>query len=933
MALAVGTAKSRKALAGILRGELVPVSTGTRRALAVAIFAAALAARFALFPLETPFTFITFFPAVVLSSLLLGAGPGALTLVLCTAAAFYIFMPPFWAFKTTVSEIFAVSIFGGSGLIICFVAQQMHRRAHELRDSEKRFRHLFEDAPVGQLLVEPGSLRVLECNPAAADTLGYSREELCRLRIMDLDVGLGEEKLQAIQPRLLSGEKVQFESRVRRKDGQLRDLAVTVVAITAKGGNRFYATCIDTTEPKATEDSLRKALRESEDLYQNAPCGYHSLDGNGVIMRINDTELKLLGYSRDEVVGKMAFRDLLAPASLAQFDDGIPRFKEAGLANDLEFDFKRKDGALVPVLLSGTVVLDDHGNYVMSRSTVNDMTERKHAEDIQRRLSRSLRLLSESSMELVRADAELALLDAICRLIVQTGGYMMAWIGVPEQDAGRTVRPIARSGFENGYLESIQVSWDEGREIGRGPAGTAIRTGATQICQNSLDNSRMTPWRAAMIKRGYQSSIALPVIIQEKALGALTIYAAEADAFTDEEKALLEELVRNLAFGIQMLRTRAQHLDAEAQLQASQERLQMALSATNLGIFDFDIDVGRLECDARAREIWGVGATEQVSYAMFKAGVHPDDWPATKAAIDQAFHPAGTGAYNIQYRVLSRADGSERYVSASGRVIFKAGRAARSIGVVKDISVQKQMERAELDLRSELELISKQQVAAQTAAAIAHELNQPLVSISVYSGTALKMLARGNANAEKLRHALQGAVDQAQRAGRTLHELIAFLHKGEATLEPIDLNDLVQEANAISAESGTGKLRPVLELDPGLPPVLANRLQVQKVLLNLLLNSSEAMAECAAPTAAAAIKVKTAAVANMAQVTVQDSGPGLDAQKADRIFDPFFSTKPHGMGLGLAISRALIEAHGGQLWTDREGAPGATFHFTLPFAS
>jgi PAS domain S-box-containing protein len=357
------------------------------------------------------------------------------------------------------------------------------------------------------------------------------------------------------------------------------------------------------------------------------------------------------------------------------------------------------------------------------------------------------------------------------------------------------------------------------------------------------------------------------------------------------------------------------------------------LSATNLGIFDFDLAGRKLTCDSRARELWGVASGEPVTYDIFKSGVHPDDWPAVRAAIDQACEGANDGEYSIQYRVISLADAGERHVSASGRIYFEAGRAARSIGVVKDVTARKRLERAEQERRSELELICKQQVAVQTAVAIAHELNQPLVSISVYCGTALQLLARGHAAPEKLNHALQGAVDQSQRAGRTLHELVAFLHKGESALEAIDLNDLVREANSISMETATGKLRPVLELEPGLPPVFANRLQVQKVLLNLLLNSAEALAEWEAPQRPATIVVKTTALANMAQVTVQDSGPGLEAEKAHRIFDPFFTTKPHGMGLGLAISRALIEAHGGRLWTDGKKAPGATFHFTLPFAS
>jgi C4-dicarboxylate-specific signal transduction histidine kinase len=353
-----------------------------------------------------------------------------------------------------------------------------------------------------------------------------------------------------------------------------------------------------------------------------------------------------------------------------------------------------------------------------------------------------------------------------------------------------------------------------------------------------------------------------------------------------------------------------------------------------MGIFDFDIAAGKLACDARARELWGIGHNETATYAMFMAGVHPDDWPATRAAIDQSLDSTGSGEYNIHYRVLSRADESERYVSASGRVFFERGRAVRSIGVVKDISAQKRLERAEQERQSELELISRQQVAAQTAAAIAHELNQPLISVSVYSGTALQMLRRGKANPEKLEHALQGAVDQAQRAGRTLHELIAFLHKGEGNVEPIDLNELLREASAISAQNSPGKFRPTLELDPSLPKVLANRFQVQKVLLNLLLNSTEALAQVTGPAPLGGIKIKTAEAGNMAQVTVQDGGPGLDEETAMRIFDPFFTTKPHGMGLGLAISRALIEALGGKLWTDpTKSTPGATFHFTLPFSS
>lgn len=377
-----------------------------------------------------------------------------------------------------------------------------------------------------------------------------------------------------------------------------------------------------------------------------------------------------------------------------------------------------------------------------------------------------------------------------------------------------------------------------------------------------------------------------------------------------------------------------------ALLRSREDRLGLAKKAAGLGIYVRDIASGTIEWDERAREIWGVGPDEPISYQTFMTGIHPDDRAAAQAAINRALEPRGSALgssdsveYNAEYRVVNRNDGRVRNISAYGRVYFENGRAIRSVGVMRDVSRMKQLEKEAQERRSEMEHLIKQQVAAQTASAIAHELNQPLVSISAYSEAALHMLRNGARNPEKLARALEGAMEQAQRAGQTLHELLDFLHKGDSEMEPVDLNEVVHEALAVASESGYSEFRPVVELEHGLPPVLGNRLQLQKVLVNLLHNSVDAMRGAGVPTAAITITVRTAAGRNMAQVTVQDSGPGLDAETAQRIFEPFFTTKPKGVGLGLAISRALVEAHGGQLWVDLENAPGATFHFTLPFAS
>ena len=371
---------------------------------------------------------------------------------------------------------------------------------------------------------------------------------------------------------------------------------------------------------------------------------------------------------------------------------------------------------------------------------------------------------------------------------------------------------------------------------------------------------------------------------------------------------------------------------AEQELRASEERLRLAKQAAGLGIFDRDLLSNALHWDERSRELWGLAPNEEVTFEQFVAGIHPEDRAARQAAIDRATDPAGNGEYNAEFRVISKNDGVERWVSTAGRVFFEAGRAVRLVGVMQDISRQKMLHRKLRAQRAEMESLAKQQVAVHTASAIAHELNQPLAAISAYSEVALRSLKSSPAGSDQLSSALENCVKQSHRAGRTLHELLGFLQTGELVSEPMDINSVVREAVGIAQNDGYGGFLPILQLQEYLPPVLGNRIQVQKVLINLLRNGVEAMREAGVPTASITITVRTMEGRDMAHITVQDSGPGVDADTIKRVFEPFFTTKPKGIGLGLAISRALVEAHGGQLWADPDSKTGAVFHFTLPFA-
>ncbi len=374
-----------------------------------------------------------------------------------------------------------------------------------------------------------------------------------------------------------------------------------------------------------------------------------------------------------------------------------------------------------------------------------------------------------------------------------------------------------------------------------------------------------------------------------------------------------------------------------ADLEATNLSLTLAKNAAGLGVFDRDIKSGKLSWDLRVRELFGVGPDEPITFETFMALLHPDDRAETKSIIAQACISNGscTNEFRVEYRVISRADGSVRYLEAQGRVYFEEKRAVRLIGIIRDVTERRQIERTAQAQRIQMEHLVNQQVAVHTASAIAHELNQPLVSISAFSEAALDMLKKGANDQEKLHRALQGAVEQTQRAGRVLHELITHLHKGggQDEAELVDLNEVIRQAVATASESNHIDLNLVVELERDLPLIHANALQLKKVLLNLLTNAFDAMQAIEKPSATNTIKVRSFSAKNMDHVTVQDSGPGLNAAIAPHVFDPFFSTKPAGIGLGLAISRALVEAHGGQLWVDLDACPGATFHLTVPITS
>jgi len=217
------------------------------------------------------------------------------------------------------------------------------------------------------------------------------------------------------------------------------------------------------------------------------------------------------------------------------------------------------------------------------RHRVRELEDEKascaHTEKELLRVTRALKAHSSCNHILVRAKDLTEYLREICSNIVEIGGYSLAWIGFALEDEQKTVQPVAQYGYADGYLDTVKINWAD-TELGRGPTGTAIRTGKPVIAHDIATNHCYAPWRAEAAKRGYASSIAIPLIDDVRTLGSLNIYAAEPDAFDEEEVKFLAELAADLAYGIRALGMRTEREEAEKELKESFGKLRKALNGT-----------------------------------------------------------------------------------------------------------------------------------------------------------------------------------------------------------------------------------------------------------------------------------------------------------------------------------------------------------------
>ena len=378
-----------------------------------------------------------------------------------------------------------------------------------------------------------------------------------------------------------------------------------------------------------------------------------------------------------------------------------------------------------------------------------------------------------------------------------------------------------------------------------------------------------------------------------------------------------------------LLFQRRRRRQAENSLRDSEDRMSFAAVSASIGLWQFDRATEKLWAAEPCREILGFAKNTPVTLDTFLAAAHPDD---RHILLDTLQKSKGERSAGTDIRIV-QPNGELRWVRIRARAYVDGQGAPNQLsGMFVDVTEQKTAEsEAELQ-RQEVAHLTRVTVLGELSGAIAHEVNQPLTAILSNAQAALHLLAPETPNYTEIRGALEDIVQEDNRAGDIIQRLRGLLKKGEGKFESVDLNKLVEATIALLRHEVIARRISVeTELAASLPPVLGDSVQLQQVLLNLIMNAMDAMVST--PDALRQIKIWTrVTTAGTVEVSLKDRGPGIESADSKRVFVPFYTTKDHGLGLGLSICSTIIEKHGGKIELRNDEAGGALAAFSLPGA-
>ena len=747
---------------------------------------------------------------------------------------------------------------------------ELRQSESELAEVKERFRVLAESSLTGIYLTEQD--RFTYVNPAFAKMFGYEVEEVVgRLGSTDLTCPDDRPLVAENMRRRLQGdaEELRYEFRGLRKDGSVFPVEVHGRRIEHAGRIGVLGTLVDNTERRRAEDELRASEARFRTFVDYARDSFFLMNEQLTLVDVNRQACESLGYPRQELIGRHP-RD---------FDAGLDDRAIAGLAQragageTLTFEtvYRRKDGTVFPVEIRAGQF--EQGGQPFYLALARDISERK------------------------RVEAELRARQDMLDL-AQTAARALAfdwYTGVRERENRWSPELEAMYGLEPGTFDGTFEGW---RKLLHPDDWPAVKLA---------------------IKRAHESGdIAAEFRVIHKD-GSVHWLRAKGRMFFDAQ----DQPERMVGFMLDITDQR----QAEEELRMTDARFRtlvdLAPDAFMLqGQDGTVIDVNRQACEALGyprEELIGMKPVE------FDAGFDIEVLRRVTARI-----AAGeTVTVETHHR---RKDGTVFPVEVRGRQLPQ-GDSWIGVSLSRDITERKRVEQERERLRrleADLARMSRIITIGELTASIAHEVNQPLGAMVANAAACERWLAARRPETEKVRRALKSIAADGQRASAVIGRIRALMKRQSPRKEPVDLSEAIREVLALTQqELQRHAIVLATRLEEHIPRVRADKVQLQQVLLNLVVNAIEAMSAIDDRTRELTI-VSMQEGADRVRVEVQDSGPGLDAGQAERLFEAFYTTKEEGMGIGLAISRSIVEAHGGHLSAAPNAPHGTVFRVSLP---
>ena len=614
----------------------------------------------------------------------------------------------------------------------------------------------------------------------------------------------------------------------------------------------------------------------------------------------------MFGYTAEEAVDQPLL-DLVAPEErLAEYQNNA-RMLSSGQKVESETVRRRKDGVRVQVSMTASPVLTAGPieGYIIYR----DITERKRAEALIAGETRVLEMIA-------KGEPLLQTLEALCRLVEQECGGATCSILFVDQD-GKRLRHGVAPGLPTAYT-SLLDGWPIGPE--EGPCALAAFSRESVIVDDFRTSSLREEFQAIVASYGLRACWSVPILSRDRrVLGTFALYFGEPRSPSRQDRETIEQF-RDLA-SIAIERT-----EAENALRRSRAHLAKVQRLSLTGSFSWRPATGAIVWSEETYRIYGLDSTVRPTMEVVRERVHPADLALFQQTTELASRDGKDFAF--EYRILF-PDGAVKHLQITAhRSSAEADEPLEFVGAIMDVTERKRSEDALDRMRLNLAHVSRVSTLGQMAASIAHEINQPLAAIMINGNASLRWLASEPPNLYEAREATHRLVRDGQRAGDVITRLRSLFRRDGSAKERIGMSEIVREVVAITrAEVQKGGATIRTQMAEDLPPVTGDRVQLQQLVLNLIMNAVEAMSGVQDRRREIVITTGPGEGGEVL-VAVRDSGVGLDPEEQDKIFDAFYTTKRTGMGMGLAISRSIVEHHGGRLWAQPNDGPGATFLFT-----